>query len=298
VLDVEEHGAARRLVFSGDLGRPGTPIIRDPTTIIGGADVVVMESTYGGREHEPAEEARRLLADAVSTIASGHGVLLVPAFAIGRTQEVVWELDRLLAARSIPAVPLYLDSPMATSATDIYRRHPESYDAETARLLAAGESPLDYPVQHVTNDARASRAIAEAPRPLMIVASSGMLTGGRVMSHLRRLISDPGALLLFVGYQGEGTLGAHLQAGARRVVIDGREREVRCEVRSISGFSAHADESELLDWVAAFASADRRPSHVFLVHGDPDAAQALEPKVRALGLPAYRPAWREEVAIA
>lgn len=296
VLDVEEAGPARRLVFSGDLGRPGTPILRDPTAILGGADVVLMETTYGGREHEPAEEARRLLAEAVNVVASGHGVLLVPAFAIGRTQEIVWELDRLVSAGAIPRIPLYLDSPMASAASAVYHRYPGTYDEETFRLLQAGETPLDYPGQVVVRDTEESRSILHKPRPMMIVASSGMLTGGRVVNHLRELIDDPAAMLLFVGYQGEGTLGAHLQAGARTVHLDGEERAVRCQIRSISGFSAHADGSELLDWVRHFAEAPRKPI-VYLVHGDPEAADALEPKVQALGLRTHRPAWREEVEL-
>lgn len=297
VLDVEEGAETRRLVFSGDLGRPGTPILRDPTAILGGADIVVMESTYGGREHEPSEEARRLLAEAVNVVAEGHGVLLVPAFAIGRTQEIVWELDRLLAEGAIPHIPLYLDSPMARAASEIYHRYPGYYDEETYRLLEAGETPLDYPGQVITADTEASRAIARAPRPMMIVASSGMLTGGRVVNHLRELIDDRAAMLLFVGYQGEGTLGAHLQAGATTIRLDGQELPVRCAIRTISGFSAHADESELLDWVGHFATAPRKPRLVFLVHGDPDAADALEPRVQALGLSTYRPAWREVVEL-
>lgn len=296
VLDVEEGGQTRRLVFSGDLGRPGTPILRDPTAILGGADVVLMETTYGGREHEPAEEARRLLAEAVNVVASGHGVLLVPAFAIGRTQEIVWELDRLVSAGAIPRIPLYLDSPMASAASAIYHRYPGTYDEETFQLLQAGETPLDYPGQIVVRDTEESRSILHKPRPMMIVASSGMLTGGRVVNHLRELIDDPAAMLLFVGYQGEGTLGAHLQAGARSVHLDGEERPVRCQIRSISGFSAHADESELLDWVRHFAGAPRKPI-VYLVHGDPEAAEALEPKVQAMGLRTHRPAWREEVEL-
>jgi len=256
---------------------------------------VVTESTYGGREHEPAEEAIRMLADIVREIASHKGVLLIPAFAVGRTQEIVWHLDRLLSAGEIPHVPLYLDSPMASLASDIYRRYPGYYDQETFGLLQDGETPLDYPDAQVTNDVEDSQAIARASRPMVIVASSGMLTGGRIVNHLRELIDDHDALLLFVGYQGEGTLGAHLQSGARRARIDGAEREVRCQIRSISGFSAHADESELLDWLGHFARAPRRPETVFLVHGDPEAIDALEPKVRDLGLRPYRPAWREEV---
>lgn len=262
-----------------------------------GADYVLVESTYGGREHEPEQEAVRLLADAVRAVAGHSGVLLIPSFAIGRTQEVVWTLDRLLGDGSIPHVPLYLDSPMASRASDIYRAFPGYYDDETRRLLEAGETPLDYPGARVTRRARESRAISAAPRPMMIVASNGMLTGGRVLHHLRELVDDPRAMLLFVGYQGEGTLGAHLQSGVKQVRIDGAWREVRCQVRSIGGFSAHADESEVLEWLAHFARADRRPRNVFLVHGDPGAKVALEGKVRALGLTTHRPRWREEVEL-
>jgi metallo-beta-lactamase family protein len=292
-------GPERTIVFSGDLGRCGTPILRDPS-VLTDADFVVVESTYGGREHEPEGEAVRILAETVRLVDEAGGVLLVPSFAIGRTQEVVWELDRLLSAGQIPQIRLYLDSPMARKATDIYRRHPECYDEETSRLLAEGESPLDYPGSVVVNTADESRAIARARRPYMIVASNGMLTGGRVVGHLRNLIDDPSATILFVGYQGEGTLGAHLQAGARTVRIDGAVRPVRCRIRSISGFSAHADESELLDWIGAFVAGRRAgdpgvPRRVFVVHGDPEAQDAISPKIAALGLEPYVPVWREAV---
>jgi len=297
-LDIAQpDGTSRRIIFSGDIGRPNTPILRDPTVIDGGADYVLMESTYGGREHEPEDEAIRMLAAAVTAVGTHSGVLLIPSFAIGRTQEIVWHLDRLLAAGEIPHVPLYLDSPMASKASDIYRKFPGYYDEETFALLQKGETPLDYPDETITNDAAQSKAIKDAPRPMMIVSASGMLTGGRIVHHLRDFIDDPGAMLLFVGYQGEGTLGAHLQAGAKTIMLDGGVRDVRCEVRSISGFSAHADESELLDWLGHLARAPRKPRRVFLVHGDPDAELALQPKVQALGLDAYRPKWHEEVQL-
>jgi metallo-beta-lactamase family protein len=296
-----DDGEDRIIVCSGDLGRPGTPILRDPTAM-SAADYVLVESTYGGREHEPQQEAIRLLAETVRLVAESDGVLLVPSFAIGRTQEVVWELDRLIDQGEIPMLPLYLDSPMASKASDVYRRHPEYYDEETARLLREGDTPLDYPNQIITRDARASREIARAPRPYMIVASNGMLTGGRVVGHLRTLIDDPSATILFVGYQGEGTLGAHLQAGAKQVKVDGRMREVHCRIRSISGFSAHADETELLAWLRGFADGKRPgdpgfPRRVFLVHGDPDAQVALEPKVRDLGFATHVPRWHERVIL-
>jgi metallo-beta-lactamase family protein len=301
-LRVQEGGEERVIVCSGDLGRPGTPIIRDPTYLTA-ADYVLVESTYGGREHEPGDEAIRILAETVRLVADAGGVLLVPSFAIGRTQEVVWELDRLIEQGTIPLLPLYLDSPMASKASDVYRHHADYFDEETAQLLRDGQTPLDYPAQIVTNHVRESQAIARAQRPYMIVASNGMLTGGRVVGHLRYLIDDPDAMILFVGYQGEGTLGAHLQAGARTVRLDGQPRQVRCTVRSISGFSAHADESELLDWLSRFGAGKRPgdagyPRRVFLVHGDPEAQVALEPKVRALGFDTHVPRWHERVSLA
>ena len=302
-MRVTDHlgDAERRIVFSGDLGRCDTPIIRDPT-VVTDADYVLMESTYGGREHEPQAEAVKILADTVNLVADNDGVLLVPSFAIGRTQEVVWELDRLLEEGRIPALPLYLDSPMASRASDVYRHHMEYYDTETRQLLEGENSPLDYPNQVITNDVKQSQAISRAPRPYMIVASNGMLTGGRVVAHLRELVDDPRAVILFVGYQGVGTLGAHLQAGAKTIRLDGTIRQVRCQVRSISGFSAHADESELLEWIGNFAKGKRPgdpgfPRKVFIVHGDPEAQKALAPKVQALGFETAIPNWHEIVTL-
>src|SRR5215210_2735204 len=299
---ISEDGQDERyIVFSGDLGRPGTPIIRDPTTLVH-ADYVIVESTYGGREHEPHDEAIRVLAETVRMVAESEGVLLVPSFAIGRTQEIVWELDRLIEQGEIPELPLYLDSPMASKASDIYRRHADYFDDETRALLRTEGSPLDYPNQTVTNNVKESQAIEHAQRPYMVVASNGMLTGGRVVGHLRNLIDDPAATILFVGYQGEGTMGSHLQQGATTVKLDGQVRQVRCKVRSISGFSAHADENELLAWLDNFRTGKQPgekgyPRRVFLVHGDPEAQQALEPKVKALGFDTYVPVWHERVTL-
>jgi metallo-beta-lactamase family protein len=235
-------------------------------------------------------------------VSDAGGVLLVPSFAIGRTQEIVWELDRLIEKGAIPQLPLYLDSPMASKASDIYRHHADYFDDETRKLLQTEGSPLDYPNQTITNNIKESQAIEHAPRPYMIVASNGMLTGGRVVGHLRNLIDDPDATILFVGYQGKGTLGSHLQEGAKSVKLDGQVREVRCQVRSISGFSAHADESELLDWLRNFATGKKPgdagyPRRVFLVHGDPEAQQALEPKVKGLGFETHVPVWHERVTL-
>ena len=313
-----EDSPERVIVFSGDLGRENAPIVRDPT-VETSADYVLCESTYGGREHDSQDEAVRILAETIHMVAEAKGVLLVPSFAIGRTQEVVWQLDRLLEEGRIPLLPLFLDSPMASKATDVYRRHNEYYDDETRKLFQSGATPLDYPNQTVTNDIKQSQAILGSPRPFMIVASNGMLTGGRVVGHLRMLIDDPDATILFVGYQGTGTLGSHLQQGATTVKLDGQVRQVRCKVRSISGFSSHADEPGLLAWLGNFgrgatpstpspgansgansgadAGGTRKPQTIFLIHGDPEAQVALAPKVEALGFNVRIPHWHERVTL-
>jgi metallo-beta-lactamase family protein len=193
---------------------------------------------------------------------------------------------------------------MASRASDVYLRHPEVYDDETAALLRSGDSPLAYPGETYTNEVDQSKAIRTADRPLMIVASSGMLTGGRIMHHLKDFLPDPGCTLLFIGYQAEGTLGRHLQTGGTTARIDGETYPVRCRVRSISGFSAHADEDELTAWLSAFVTAggtdtaDGAPKRVFVVHGDPDAAEALSSRIRGeLRLEAHVPRYLENISL-
>jgi metallo-beta-lactamase family protein len=299
-LQLTDGDRSLTVVFSGDLGRGDTPIIRDPTPLAH-ADYVVVESTYGNREHAPHDEAIDELVSAIAEVAGNRGVLLVPAFAIGRTQELIWVLDALVRQGRIPRVPLFLDSPMASRATRVYHDHPEVFDEETRNLLAGGDSPLEYPGQQFTDTVDESKAIRHAHRPIMVVASSGMLTGGRIMHHLKDFLPDPSCTLLFIGYQGEGTLGRHLQDGAKSARIDGEDYPVRCRVRSISGFSAHADQHELEAWLAHFgdrAAADGRPRTVFMVHGDPDAANAYAERVeRELGMRAHVAQHRERVTL-
>jgi metallo-beta-lactamase family protein len=301
-LRITDGATSTTIVFSGDLGRCDTPILRDPTPI-SHADFVLVESTYGNREHGPHEKAIEELATAINEVATDRGVLLVPSFAIGRTQELVWVLDELYRDQRIPRLPLYLDSPMASRASDVYLRHPEDYDEETAALLRSGNSPLIYPGETYTNEVDQSKGIRTQPRPLMLVASSGMLTGGRIMHHLKDFLPDPACTLLFIGYQGEGTLGRHIQSGAKVAKIDGVAYEVKCRVRVISGFSAHADEHELDDWLGNFANAggtncgDGRPKRVFVTHGDPDAAEAFAIRIRAMGLDAHLPTYLETVPL-
>jgi metallo-beta-lactamase family protein len=300
-IDAQKDVPARTLVFSGDLGRIDAPILRDPT-VIASADYVFIESTYGGRTHEPESRSLDALAQAVRDVVAQAGVLLVPAFAIGRTQEVVWALRQLLDSGKIPQIKLFLDSPMASKATAIYREHSDYYDPATLALLGKGEGPMDFPDAQETPTGQQSQAIERSKRPYVLVASNGMLTGGRVLGHLQTLIGDPKAMILFVGYQGEATLGARLQAGARTVHLEGQEYTVRCGIRSISGFSAHADEPQILAWLGHFIEGRKAgdpgvPRRVFIVHGDPDAQQAIEPRIEALGLPALAPQWHQHVVL-
>ena len=300
-VDAQKDVPARTLVFSGDLGRAGAPILRDPSTV-SQADYVFVESTYGGRTHESEDESLAQLEQAVNDTVAQNGVLLIPSFAIGRTQEVVWALRHLLDAGRIPKVKLFLDSPMASKASTIYREHTDYYDPDTLALLNKGEGPIDFPEAKETALAAQSEAIERSRRPYILVASNGMLTGGRVLSHLRTLIGDTKAMILFVGYQGEATLGARLQAGVKTAHVDGQEYQVRCAIRSISGFSAHADEPGLLSWLGNFISSRKPgdpgvPRRVFIVHGDPDAQAAIAPKIEALGLPTMAPHWHEHVVL-
>jgi metallo-beta-lactamase family protein len=303
-LRVTDGDATTTVVFSGDLGRSQTPIVADPTPV-SHADYVLVESTYGNREHAPHDRAIEELAEAIREVSGDRGVMLVPSFAIGRTQELVWVMDELLRDQRIPHIPLYLDSPMASRASDVYLRHPEIYDSETAELLRSGDSPLAYPGEQYTNEVDESKAIRGQARPFMVIASSGMLTGGRIMHHLKDFLPDAACTLLFIGYQAEGTLGRHLQTGGKTARIDHEEYQVRCRMRSISGFSAHADEHELSAWLSNFAkvggtdASNGRPKRVFLVHGDPDATSAFAERIRReMGLDAHVPGYREVVSLA
>lgn len=300
-LRVTDGEGSRTIVFSGDLGRDGSPILRDPTRITH-ADAVVVESTYGNREHADHDAAIDELVAAIREVSDDEGVLLVPAFAIGRTQEVIWVLDHLVREERIPRVPLFLDSPMASRATSVYHDHPEIYDAETKDLIASGESPLEYPGQEFTDSVEQSKAIRHAKRPIMVVAASGMLTGGRIMHHLKDFLPDPACTILFIGYQGQGTLGRHIQNGGKTARIDGQEFPIRCRVRSISGFSAHADQHELEAWLKHFGAAGNgssgKPKRVFVVHGDPDAAEAFAGRIRDdLGMEPHIARHRERVTV-
>lgn len=270
------------LAFTGDLGRKGAAVVQDPD-IIDRADVLITESTYGGRDHGPMDEARKNLARVVRETANNRGLLIIPAFAVGRTQDVVYHLHDLMQSKEIPQMPVYVDSPLATNITEIFRAHPECYDEETEQLLMqeGGDDPFGFNMLRYTRSTEESKKLNNIRRPAIIISASGMCEGGRVLHHLRRNIGDPNTTVLFVGFQAENTLGRKLLRGDKTARIYGEEHEVRARMEKIDGYSAHADEGEMLDFINAIPN---RPKRVFVVHGEPDATAAMAAGLARLGI--------------
>jgi metallo-beta-lactamase family protein len=265
-----------RLLMSGDLGRYNTPIIKDPTEIEY-AEYLVVESTYGDRIH-PTVDPMAKIEEVLNDAWTNHRVILVPSFAIGRTQELLYYISKLQWAGKAPRVPIYVDSPMATSVTGVYAHSQEELDSEMVEALAHHENALEPEGLHFVRDSNSSKALNEAKGPMMIIAGSGMANGGRILHHLQHRLSDPKTYLLFTGYQGEGTLGRELIDGAPRVRIYGQDVTVRAEVDSIGSLSAHADQGEILRWLKCFKKA---PKTTYIVHGEPPAQEALKAKIIA-----------------
>ena len=284
-LDISEgrdKNNVTTLAFTGDLGRKGAAVVRDPE-IIDRADVLITESTYGGRHHGPMSEAKEKLTRIVSETAHEGGLLIIPAFAVGRTQDVVYHLHELMESEQIPSMPVYVDSPLATNITEIFRQHPECYDEETEQLLRQdwGKDPFGFNMLRYTRSTEESKKLNNLRRPAIIISASGMCEGGRVLHHLRGNIGDPKTTILFVGFQAENTLGRKLLQGDKIARIYGEEFEVRAKIEEIDGYSAHADEGELMDFIAAIPN---KPERVFVVHGEPDAANAMAAGLSKLGI--------------
>jgi len=271
-FEFARNGRQFRLLMGGDLGRPRRPILRDPV-LPPGPDALVLESTYGDRLHADDESTQRdLIAVVKRTVARG-GRLVVPAFAVGRTQELVATLHTLFEKDLLPEVPMYVDSPMAREATGVFRRHPECFDPETEKLFREQDgAPLGFSRLRYVTSVQESRALNDLRQPCIIISASGMCEGGRVLHHLQHALGDAKNTVLFVGYQGDGTLGRRLKDGAETVNVFGEPVRVRAEVAALDGFSAHADQAELVDWVSRLSP---RPRTIFLVHGELGPAQTL-----------------------
>ena len=263
-----------RVVYSGDLGRWDRPILCDPE-MVEDADVVLVESTYGDRVHAPDPVSG--LARIVNETAERGGVLIVPAFAVGRTQELIWTIRELEEAKRIPVLPVYVDSPMASNVTQVYASHPEDHDVQMQVLSDAGRalSSHDFRMVRSVPD---SRELVARKGAMIVIAGSGMATGGRVLHHLRRHLPDERATVLVSGYQAAGTRGRKLLEGAKTLRMFGEDVPVRCHVEALDGFSAHADRNDLMRWLRGFR---RAPRMLHVVHGEPDAANALAELVRA-----------------
>jgi metallo-beta-lactamase family protein len=274
------EGANHRLVFSGDIGRSGLPIIRDPEPPSGPVDTLIVESTYADRDHESVGDAEERLGEAVRRAAARGGKVLIPAFALGRVQEIVYSLHRLWRAGRIPELPIYVDSPLAVDTTTVFRMHPENFDARE-QLVAGGGRLFDFALVHYVRDVADSKALNEVRGPAVIVAASGMAESGRILHHLANGIGDHRNLVLFVGFQAEHTLGRRIQSGEAIVRILGQEYPRRAEVESISGYSAHADRNELRAWIRRMGGPIRR---AFVVHGEPPALGAMATILREEGV--------------
>ena len=272
-LKVTQGGERRTILFSGDLGRPGKPILRDPVTF-DEADYVLIESTYGDRVHQPTEAVGEQLCEAINATVAAGGNVVIPSFAIERSQEILYHLNELLLEKAIPRLPVFLDSPMAARVTKVFQDHPEMFDEEMKGLP---RSPFDLPGLQVTRTADDSKAINKITGTAVIIAGSGMCTGGRVKHHLVSNIARPESTILFVGYQAVGTLGRRIAGGEKEVRILGRTHPVRARVERIHGFSAHADREELLQWLSALKEP---PRGVFVVHGEAESANAFAEHVR------------------
>lgn len=283
-VELQWTASGRRLVFSGDLGRWGRPILRNPD-LVAEADVLLIESTYGDRLH--AADARAHLARILSETAHRGGAVLIPAFAVGRVQELIWSIRQLEDAGEVPLLSVYIDSPMAIDVSEMYCRHPDDYNEGMAQAMREGRCPLCCRQFHLMRTVEQSKWLNARKGPMVIIAGSGMMTGGRILHHLRQRLADERNTVLLVGYQAPGTRGRSLLDGAPRLRMHGQDVPVRAQVEVIDGLSAHADQSEILRWLSGFR---RAPEMTYLVHGEDGPARTLATVIQ------NRLGWRVEVA--
>ena len=285
-LEFKSQGETRKICFSGDVGRPASPLLTAPRPPAA-SDYLVVESTYGDREHPPVAEVESRLANIINETVQRGGNIVIPAFALERTQELLYYLKRLMQAGTIPRLTVYVDSPMAIELTGIFNRHPEVWGSDSGGFTKT--SPFVFPGLKLTGSMAESRAIGSDKKPCIIISGSGMATGGRIKYHLVNNITRPESTILFVGYQARGTLGRLITDGRNPVRILGQEYEVKARIEQLHGLSAHADRTELLEWVSRMGSA---PRHVFVTHGEENAALSFAEALRqrtgwAVTVPAY-----------
>ncbi len=294
-VEIFEEGKWTRLVFSGDLGRPGASLVNDPE-LPKSTDYLFVESTYGDRNHKDESTSRQELAEAIAYSYANRQKVLIPAFALERTQEILYFLHKLDAEGKLPKdMPVFLDSPLAIRATEVFKKHPKYFDKEFQDLLAKGRDPLSVPNLRPTLTSEESMAINEYEGPAIVIAGSGMCNAGRIKHHLRHNAWKPGASIVFVGYQGVGTPGRSIVDGATYIRIFGEDVMVKAKVFTIGGFSAHAGQSQIVNWVADFVTAATK---VFLIHGELEAQKILSGLLKEhFNVSVYIPEYLEEVTL-
>jgi metallo-beta-lactamase family protein len=276
-LDEDRNGARVRLTFSGDVGRPGLPIIRDPETMPT-SDYLIVESTYGGRLHKDAGHVENKLADVVNRTANHGGRIIVPAFAVGRAQQLVLLLHQLFNQKRIPGIPIFVDSPLAINVTQVHRDHPECFNEETREYLLHSEDPFGFSRLQYVREASESKKLNDLHGPFVVISASGMCEAGRILHHLRNSIEDPRNTILITGFQAQDTLGRKLIEKWPEVKIFGEPVRVRAQISSLDELSAHADYNELLDWMRPLAPILRK---VFIVHGEPQQSLAFASQIQS-----------------
>jgi len=263
-VKLHQNGQERIIIFSGDMGRPNRPIVCDPT-VFDQADYVLIESTYGDRVHEEVKDVKKMMAEVINSTKKAGGNIITPSFALERSQEVLYYINKLLLEKAIPELMVFLDSPMAAKITSVFKHHPELFDKQMTQLVNQNESPFSFPGLAITSSSTQSKAINQIKGTVMVIAGSGMCTGGRVKHHLVNNISRSECTIMFVGYQAIGTLGRQIVDGTEKVRILGQMYDVKAKVVRIHGFSAHADRNELLNWLTKFKTPPRK---LFVIHGE------------------------------
>jgi metallo-beta-lactamase family protein len=280
VLNLNDSGRKISLCYTGDLGRPNLPIIRDPY-VVTDADILIIESTYGNRLHNDIKTVSDRLASVINKTIARNGKILIPSFALERTQELIYTLHRLRLQKYIPDIPVYVDSPLAIDATNIFRLHPECFDEETNEFFRTVDDPFGFKRLHYTRTAEESKLINDIEVPIIIIAGSGMAENGRILHHLKNNIENPLNSILIVGWQAENTLGRKIQDKLPKVSIFGEPYALKAEVEVFDEFSAHADRNDLINWIS---QGKKRWQKVFIVHGEESAAQSLSEAVKGLGI--------------
>lgn len=301
---VKEQGETKKIVFTGDLGNNDIPLLDSPT-MIDSTDFLVMESTYGGKLHIRNDDKAEQFLKIVSETLDGGGNVVIPSFAVGRTQEILYEINKLKERRddeeflkeyeTLMKAPVYVDSPLAISATEVFKKNLNLFEEQVREEIESGDNPLEFPGLKFTMTAEESRALNEVKEPTIIISASGMCEVGRIKHHLKHNLWNPKNTILFVGYQAPGTLGAKIVNGAKKVKIFGEEIAVNARIEYIEGYSGHADQEWLLNFIYSFI---RKPKHIFLVHGEPEGQIILKEKIKeTTGIPVEIPEYGESYSL-